>query len=159
MNTISKKWCNEFVGFCWGEAYIGVTRYFRRRKWGEKYWLFRGQIKIALREDDLPLLREFQSKLGGHIYRAGKRIVYGSNGQIYSQRQNYQWLVTNNDNLRKIAKILNQSFLPAKKRKSLEVLNKFLDLVHKTGQKYTKEEWSKLEQLRQESINATKFKE
>ena len=153
------RWMSEFCGFCWGEAYIGVTRYFRRKVWGEKYWLFRGQIKIALREDDLPLLKEFQDKLGGHIYKAGKRRVKGSNGKTYEQHQNYQWIVTNHDELRRIVKILEKGMLPAKKKKSVKILKKFLKVAHKTGEKYSPEEWNYLEKLRQESIRATKCKE
>jgi len=161
MNTISKKWLNEFTGFCWGEAYIGVTRYFRRKKWGENYWLFRGQIKISLRSDDLFLLEDFQSKLGGHIYKTRKRFVYNiaNKEKSYLQKPGYGWIVTNHEELRKIVKILSRSLLSAKKRESLEVMKKFLKLVHKTGKKYTKVEWEEMERLRQESINATKFNE
>lgn len=157
MDIIQENWKYEFAGFCWGEAYIGVTRYFRRKVWGDDYWLFRGQVKIGLREDDLPLLRYFQSKLGGHIYKAGKRKVKGQNGKEYEQRQNFQWIVTNHDGLRIISKILNQSVIPAKKRKSLEVLDEFLNLAHKMGKRYSKEDWNKMEEIRKRSILATKF--
>lgn len=150
-------WCREFTGFCWGEAYIGVTRYFRRKIWDENYWLFRGQVKIVLREDDLPLLKDFQAKLGGHIYKAGTRLVKGINGKEYEQRQNMQWIVTNHDDLRRIVKILEPSLFPAKKKQSLKVLKDFLAISHAPGWKYTQAQWDKLEALRQASIQATKF--
>jgi len=155
---LSSRWCAEFAGFCWGEAYIGVTIYKRFSKTRNKKLIFyRGQIKIALRSDDLPLLRDFQDKLGGHLFKAGIRMVKGEGEKAYLQHQNYQWILVSRKDLRRAVSILEKSLLPAKKKKSLDAIKKYLEIVHDTGHKYTLQERGYLEEIRQLSIASTKF--
>ena len=118
-NKFKTRWISEFCGFMWGEGYVGIVRY---EKKGKPF--YRGQVSIQLREDDLSILEEIKSKLGGHIWKASPERKLGD----YTCHQTYGWICTNKEELMRIVKVLDKGSFPSKKRKNIKLLKKYLNI-------------------------------
>jgi hypothetical protein len=151
-NKFRTRWISEFCGFMWGDGYIGIVKYHKKDK-----EFFRGQVSIQLREDDISILKEIESKLGGHIWKAKPRSVKFIDGKEYQQNQTYGWISINRDELRRIVDVLEQGMFPSKKKQNIKFLKRYLKISEDIYRNpVVKEEAN---ELRLKCIQANKYNE
>jgi len=143
--TITANWTSEFRGFFLADGCADIQRYKRGRG---KQFFYRPRIRISLRIDDLELLEEIQSKLGGNLR---KRTSKKSNPSV-------TWEVNNKQQIVVICEMMLQgSVLPAKKLKDIEIVRDAAILrAGKLGH-ISDGERIRLEELYQASRDAKRF--
>jgi hypothetical protein len=117
-------WMAEFRGFFFGDGYVGITTNgVGRRTKGKNYT---GCIQITLRDDDIAILEEFQSRLGGSIWRErrGRRVRFD---ELECEAKPYAaWRIRSRTELLRVLDILDGGFMPSQKRGHVRLLREFL---------------------------------
>lgn len=141
-------WMAEFRGFFFGEGYLGITTNGRGR--GKVYHIARAAI--TLRDDDEPVLREIQKRLGGLLHRERCGRVSHVDGTPHQTKPFVVWRVTSKSDVARVCDILDAGHLPSKKRREIAVMRAFLATVGitKKGPK------GLAEQLEHEQLTATR---
>jgi len=109
-NELDSTWIHEFCGFYWGEGCLRAA-YRKNGRWG---YAFLVCSQIGLRSDDLGLLEDFQSKLGGNISIDKKSVA--------------RWVVADCESCIRLANVLDQSIMSASKRRQLKYWKECLDI-------------------------------
>lgn len=107
---ISEIWQAQFAGVFCGEGYLTVA----------SYNSVHARLGMGLRSDDLPVLKEFQRRLGGSIH------IDKGRGRVNPVAR---WAVDNADDCNRIRKILDRGCIfEFRKRKELVPWGQILDL-------------------------------
>lgn len=129
---LSASWKSEFAGLFAGEGCLFLGTATRKTKKGS-HLIYRPEAIISLRSDDLPLLLEIQSKLGGRLSQRSDSLK----GQ---ELPRHRWYVQSKEDLTRVGLILTGAFLPAKKWRELPYWMESVSLRKGRGQKHTEEE-------------------
>ena len=149
-------WMAEFRGFFFGEGYLGVI--VNGKKHGKIQHTCRAQI--TLRDDDVEMLHDIHSKLGGLLHTEKRGRISKINGKKHVTRPYSVWRVTGKPDVTRVCDILELSVMPSKKRLEVLVLRKYLDTIgilkHGPRTKEKAELWKKTFDIRQELANELK---
>lgn len=141
-NTISERWRSEFCGLFAGEGCLFLGRA-TRTVGHSTYFVYRPEAIISLRADDRPLLHSVQEILGG-ILSQRSDVVYGNRETNHPR---WRWYVQSRVDLLRVASILEEALLPAKKWFELPLWKESVLLRKMRGQKHSSEENSRLDYL------------
>lgn len=116
----------EFRGFFYADGSASIVRY---RKWYKgknktEYWLYRPQITILQREDNLPLLQELKKEFGGSIWR--RNVPKNPEHRKEGTKPAMAWTNTNILQCKELCEILLKAKFPYRNYKNVKILNEFL---------------------------------
>ena len=140
----NKLWEAEFRGFFWGEGYIGIYAC-NRHEGGKHYKIVRPQLSINQAENNLSILKEIQSKLGGRI----QKIPSFKYKDGILRRTQYLWIVNDIYTIQRVIDILKKGLFPDKKLDYLSLVEECISIMkkHKRGTHYDKATKSRMLQL------------
>lgn len=141
-NVIPERWRSEFCGLFAGEGCLFLGRAIRTVK-HSTYFVYRPEAIISLRADDRPLLFSVQELLGGAVSQ--RSDVVSSDRK--SEHPRWRWYVQSRVDLLRVASILEEALLPAKKWSELPLWKESILLRKMRGQKHSSEENSRLNYL------------
>jgi len=138
----------EFRGFFYADGSASLVRYHKTYKKSDgptSYYLYRPQISIGLRDDDLSVLKWIKNRYGGSIWVRSDHNYLGHLPNPYkigNTKKGYVWTCTNVIICHKLCKIFLDTSIPYKKVRAVSVLYNFLDWRIKKGlrKKYTKQD-------------------
>jgi LAGLIDADG endonuclease len=116
-------WEAEFRGFFFGDGYLGITTNGVSRHTGETTFTVRAQITV--RDDDIAMLHDIASKIGGKVY---------SETGTAKRRPIAIWRIRNAKQIAQICDILERGVMPSKKIAEVAVVRRFLSYPHAFGQ-------------------------
>ena len=128
--TISKIWLAEFRGFFFGDGYLGVVANGKNRK-GKVYYSCRAQITI--RDDDIKMLKDIKSKLGGLLHTEQRGKISKKDGKVSISRPYSVWRATGKKEVSVVCDILDMSVMPSKKIKEVIEMRKYLNTIGAVG--------------------------
>lgn len=163
-NLIPEIWKAEFRGFFMGEGCLWFGKTFRKNKPNtpEKathkssplgYYYYRTEAIISLRLDDLEILQDIQSRLGGKIMT---RYIYHNRPTC---KPSARWWVGSKEGCQRIVDILSSTVLPAKKMYELPLWSEAVCLRKIRGGGYiSDQDRERLEEILQAIRDIRKFK-
>lgn len=126
-NRLDPIWMAEFRGFFFGEGHLGITTNGTLK--GKTYV---ARAAITLRDDDEPVLREIQARLGGLLHRERHGKISKINGKTHQTKPYVVWRVTSRADVARVCDILDAGVLPAKKRREVSIIREFLSTLGNT---------------------------
>lgn len=148
-------WENEIAGFFKGEGYMGIQSYTKKLKLIDgsikrSKKLYRPQMQISLRLDDIDALKFIKEKLGGYLMERLKP----SNEKSFPVAV---WGTNSTEVIRMVCDILLESKMPSLKKEQAKFMKEFLKLrlekdskiKYSSGRRYTEKELIKMEELKQ----------
>jgi hypothetical protein len=148
---LSNFWKAEFRGLFAGEGCLFLGTATRKTKTGSRL-IYRPEAIITLRSDDLPLLKEVQSRLGGRLSQRSDIYLKGR------ELPRHRWYVQSKEDLLRVSLILQESLLPAKKWRELPYWTEAVLLRKNRGEKHTPDENQRLAFLLQAIRDVRVFK-
>jgi len=145
----------EIAGYFKGEGYLGIQSY--TKKYKPKYEssskrssiLYRPQMTLVARLDDIEALEYVKRKLGGYLIKIFKPS--NKNSKPYAL-----WGTNSTKVIGKICDILINSEMPSKKIEQAKVMKEYLKFrlpngtkITYSGRRYSAKEIAKMEELKQ----------
>lgn len=154
---ISPLWAAEFRGFFLGEGNLEIGQYSRIVN-GERKKFLRPRARLIQRDDCQEILWNIQKVLGGHVTgHKAQRLVSGGNGKTYTNRPQTVWQTVSADGVQRVLLLLDNGVFPHKKLAEINVVQRYLNLAHSSGHKYTDEQKEELWALKAELENLRKY--
>lgn len=151
--VIPEDWKREFAGLFAGEGCLYLGKLTRKGK-TKSHVIYLPQAIISMRSDELPLLLEIQRVLGGDVTQ--------KSDTAWKNRKNewprHRWIVASKEALLRVASLLEDTLLPAKKWRELPYWKEAILLRKNRGEKHTDEENLRLQELFQTIRDIRVFK-
>lgn len=141
----------EFIGFLFGEGCFYINRQkpkaFRTQNWTR--YLYRPEVKIALRDDDDGILKWAQKEYGGSLFYVKGRW------QIPNQNRACVWNISSSSSVLKLCDDVLKAKLPSKKIEQIKLLRNLCQMKvnrHKAGHKGRESLWFTPEEYKQQEF-------
>lgn len=144
-NPINSEWLAEFRGFFFGEGFLGIV------SWGKHpkgYSKLVPRAQITCRSDDVAILHDICSKLGGFVYTEWDgRKSSGKHEELYQSNPYSAWRITKASDIRRLCDILEGGLLPSRKKEQISTMREFLATCLPPGKRLTDELYAKRQEL------------
>lgn len=114
-NHLDPIWAAEFRGYFFGDGYLGIVRNGTGRGAHST-----ARAQITTRDDDVEMLYDISSKLGGKVTLAGNKNRICNPVAI--------WRTRNMKDVERVCDILEDGLMPSKKRAEIIVVRKYLSI-------------------------------
>jgi hypothetical protein len=133
-------WVAEFRGFFFGDGYLGIVRNGYSPRNGQAYTTARADITV--RDDDVAVLNDIQSKIGGRIIRGTRSVC----------KPIATWRTRTLADVATVCDLLDSGFLPSKKRAEIAVVRRYLAIYIPRGKGHDPELIARLKAQRWELL-------
>mgnify|MGYP001252707519 CR=1 FL=1 len=139
MNAIDPLWVAEFCGLFWGEGNFMFDVMNRQIR---KYPTFtiRVRCRIVSREDNVEMLDNIWSVLGGNLTTHKGHTYTSWNGKEYTNHRQIVWQVQSRDAVERILDLLDTGRIPCKKRLEVPIMREAIALMKARRYSYTDEQ-------------------
>lgn len=149
MMEIDPIWAAEFRGLFWGEGNFMIDIMNRGKPRPTLVFSARCRCRVIARDDNRPMLEDFQRVLGGHIYTHKSFKSHWIEGKVYTHNRNFVWQVQSVDGVEQVIDILENGLIPALKAREIPVMREAITIMRSRRYRYTDDQRQQLRDVQQ----------